>query len=235
MKKNRDGLRIVTDGPEQLDEREALFERWRNDRDALPLARYLLEQEDMHGVSVLCQIAIEEEEDSERRTELEQLFSQTGRPPSTWDDALVEFAEDPSFEAWEDLFQWVPVDSYYHRSKTSIRRLRQLGVDPDILFQCATHWGTSSDAIELADTGAASPDAIMERGEGAVTEGFYVALAAHSAAARGDQPRAVWLGNRALSMGRDQLVRSLIEGQLMQVLELLDDDHRAMLSFEPPF
>lgn len=213
--------------------RDELIAQWREEGDALPLVRHLMEREELDAVAVVCQLALDDEEDAERRAELQRFFAETGKPPATWDDALVEFAVAPSVEAWEELFQWVPLEAMYYRTKTSIRRLRELGVDPDILFRCASRWGTTPSAIELGETGEASPEVILERGRGMITEPFFVALAAVSAAARGEQSRAVWLGNKALGMGGIEEVTVGVDFQLDNLVALLDDDHRALLRFSP--
>jgi hypothetical protein len=91
--------------------------------------------------------------------------------------------------------RFVPEDTFYERTRWTIALLLRMGVDPDTLFWCASRDGVTSDAIGLAETGAASPEAIRERaGRGSPASfGLWLGLAAQSAHARGDAFLAVRL------------------------------------------
>lgn len=147
--------------------------------------------------------------------------------PPAWDRALREFSRAPSLRAWQELVHEVPDDELYPRCRASIARLEELGVHPDMLLECAAYPGIFPDAFRLAETGAASPEAVLARGRASRLPGFWVALAAHAAAARGDFDRAVQLAKKARREATIDL--GLVDLQICRLASLLDDAHREQL------
>jgi len=59
--------------------------------------------------------------------------------------------------------RFVPPELSYQRLRNSIRRLRQMGVDGNMLFLCACEMGMTPDAIGLVEDGLVDADVIVDR------------------------------------------------------------------------
>jgi hypothetical protein len=106
--------------------------------------------------------------------------------PLSWCDALAELALEPSVERWDELMRFAPPEREYHWARDAVARLDALGLDGDWLFKFATRLGTIPDAYRLCEEGWVSPEVVAARGEGSPIKGSWLALAAISAQARGD-------------------------------------------------
>jgi hypothetical protein len=75
------------------------------------------------------------------------------------------------------------------RTRNALRFLIDIGVDGDILFQCATDAGVTPDAIELVEKGLVAPSTVVARSNrgSPVARGPWLGLAARAALARGDK------------------------------------------------
>jgi hypothetical protein len=140
-------------------------------------------------------------EDCSDRAELEALIAQAARPPGGWDEAVAAFARDPSIDGWDRLLRFTPDDVYDQRVRYTLRLLRELEVDPDTLFRCATHVGVTPEAIELVDRGEVSPALVLERAgrSSAETRPLWLGLAARAACVRGDRFTTVRLLREAVA------------------------------------
>jgi hypothetical protein len=153
---------------------------------ARPLVRLLIGSDEAAVAAIFCRLALARQSCRDRRA-IEDLLASTGQPPDGWSDALVRFAGAPSVEAWDELHRFTPSDVYYDRVRHALHVLDQLGVDPEILFHCATRDGTTPDAIALVESGRVSPETVAARGEGSPAVAMWQALAAVAAAARNDR------------------------------------------------
>jgi hypothetical protein len=117
---------------------------------------------------------------------VQAVFDRAVGLPLTWRDALAELARAPSIEKWDEVMRFAPPEREYHWARDAIARLDELGVDGDWLFKFATRLGTIPDAYRLCEEGWVSPEVVAARGEGSPIQGSWLALAAISAHARGD-------------------------------------------------
>ena len=162
------------------------------------------------------------------RERIQAALERLGSPPQGWQDAVLAFAGAPSVEAWEELMQFTPADAVYYRTRNTIQMLIALGVDGDVLFRCATRYGSTPDAFELVELGLVDPETILERGRSgpATARGIWFGLAARAALVRGDRFRAVRLLREALEIA-DPAFPPLTE--VWAIRGLADDELHAML------
>lgn len=174
-------MRIVDDVPLEL-----AHDRWLRGESALPLVRLLLEREQPIEASVVARAALERE-DCPDAAEIEELLYTIGSPPADWAELLEAFAARPSIERWREMLTFVPSDLRYQRLRNSIRRLRGLGVDANLLFLCACEYGMTPDAIQLVEEGLVDPDVIIGRAASSgPARATYLGLAAIAAFRRHD-------------------------------------------------
>lgn len=123
------------------------------------------------------------------RGELEDFLKSLSSPPSGWEEAVVDLADDPSTERWEALWRFTPEDVYFERVRYTLLLLRRMGVDPNRLFELATWQGVVPDAIELVESGTVSPRTVELRADRApdAARGIWLGLAARAALVRGDR------------------------------------------------
>jgi hypothetical protein len=140
--------------------------------EALAMARTLLE----HG-------------DGRDRRELEALMADAAQVPEGWIEAVRAFAQQPSLQAWQELLRFTPQDLIEQRLRYTLALLRNLDVPPDVLFDCATQDGVTSEAIDLAERGLVDPHRIEARAARAPSESaaIWLGLAARAACVRGDR------------------------------------------------
>lgn len=154
-------------------------------------ARYLRILMD-HGRSTeavaMARTLIEHGDDRDRR-ELEALMADAAQVPEGWSEAVRAFARAPSVEAWQELLRFTPHDRIEQRQRYTLALLRTLEVPPEVLFDCATHDGVTSEAIELAERGLVDPHHIETRADAAPagSEALWLGLAARAACVRGDR------------------------------------------------
>jgi hypothetical protein len=102
-------------------------------------------------------------------------------------ESLAEFAKSPSLERWRELMRFVPPEYAYQRHRETVRRLRSLGVDGDMLFRCASDFGLTPDLIELVEDGCVTVSTIVERAaRSGGAKATYLGLAAEAAFLAGD-------------------------------------------------
>jgi len=84
---------------------------------------------------------------------------------------------------------FTPHELLYQRTRNTLRVLRRLGVDANVLFRCATRNGTVPDAFELVQSGQVDPETVVVRAEEAPpgTRAMWLGLAAEAAFARYDE------------------------------------------------
>jgi hypothetical protein len=176
---------------------------WVNGGSALPLVRLHVERNEIVEAGAVARAALEQEGCPDA-AEIEALLYQLDAPPDDWLDTLREFSEAPSVERWREIMRFVPPDEYYQRLRNSIRRLRQMGTDPNVLFLCACNLGMTSDAIQLAEEGLVDAAVIEER---AATAGgakaTYFGLAAIAAFRHDDLLGAIRLLRETLAHEND--------------------------------
>ena len=129
------------------------------------------------------------------RAAIEAVVAQIAQQPDGWRDAVVDFAKNPTVERWEDLMRFVPNDAYPQRARTTIATLVRLGVDPNVVFLCATRIGIGPEAVAMVEEGRIASQTIVERARDAPRDakGRWLGLAARAAWTRGDRFGAVRL------------------------------------------
>ena len=148
---------------------------------ALPLVSLHVSRGEVVEAGAVARAALEQP-DCADADEIERLLYQLDEAPGEWLDSLKEFAAAPSLERWRDIMRFVPPELSYQRLRNSIRRLRQMGVDGNMLFLCACEMGMTPDAIGLVEDGLVDADVIVDRasrsGDARAT---YLGLAATAA------------------------------------------------------
>jgi hypothetical protein len=159
---------------------------WFNDGSALPLVSLHLARGETLRAAAVARAALSQP-DCKDEEEIERLLFTVDDAPEQWTAILTEFAATPSVERWRDIMLFVPPELAYQRQRNSIRRLRQLGMDTNMLFLCACELGMTPDAIEFVEEGLVDSDVIVKRAEisgGALST--YLGLAATAAYLAGD-------------------------------------------------
>ncbi len=205
-----------------------LLAEWR-DRGESPAryVEYLVHLGHDHMAAVLARYLLSKP-DCPERSRIEAALESIGSPPDRWQEAVLMFAAAPSLDAWEQLMQFTPDDVFYHRERNTLQMLLGLGVDGDILFQCATRYGATPDALELVERGQVAPETVVQRGRDGPAEarGLWLGLAARAALICGDRFRTVRLLKEAVetaSPGFPPLT------EVWAVRELADDELNEML------
>jgi hypothetical protein len=132
--------------------------------------------------------------------ELEEILDRLAASPPGWAEALAAFAKAPSVERWPELMRFVPPEYLFQRHRETVRRLRALGVDGNMLFRCASEYGLTPDLIGLVEDGCVAVSTLVERAaasRGAKTA--YLGLAAEAAFLTGDMLGTVRLLREAMA------------------------------------
>ena len=160
---------------------------WLNGGSAVPLLDLLVGLGSLDQAACYARLALADDDCLDRQR-VESILERIAEPPDGWTEAVLSFAKEPSVEAWEQLMAFTPFDVFYHRTRNTIGLLQRLGTDANILFQCATRFGTTPDAIGLAESGEVDPEVIAHRAaEVPAAAGLWLGLAAQAAMARGDR------------------------------------------------
>ena len=159
---------------------------WLKGGSPLPLLERLFADGHHDEAATYARLALADPECTDR-DRVEEIVERVASPPDGWTEAVLEFAAGPSVEAWDRLMRFTPPDLFYQRIRYTIALLQRLGLEADILFQCATRLGTTPDAIGFAESGAVDPDVVAHRAvEAPGAAGLWLGLAAQAAFARGD-------------------------------------------------
>ena len=159
---------------------------WFRGGSALPLLKLHIERDEIVEAGAIARIALERVPCLDA-DEIERLLYTLDEAPDAWDDVLRQFAEQPSLERWRDIMRFVPPDLTYQRVRNTIRRLRALGIDGNLLFLCACDLGMTPDAIQLVEEGCVTAATIEERASIAgEAKSAYFGLAAQAAFLAGD-------------------------------------------------
>ncbi len=166
-------------------------------------------------------------EDCAEREELEGFLASLSSPPQGWEIAVADLAAEPTMERWRELWRFTPRGVLHERVRHTLRLLRRLGVDPEVLFELATSRGVTADAVELAESGLVSPQLIERRSADAAAgaRAVWLGLAARAALVRGDRLGTVRLLRAAFEANAPDLVAQ----DLAFVREHADDELREML------
>jgi len=173
-------MRLITDP-----ELDALQQQWLDGGSALPLVRLLVARGESDQAAAIARLVLGRD-DCADADEIEQCLEAIDEAPEEWREQLAAMAADPSVERFEELMRFVPIELTYQRLRNAIRRLKKLGVDPNLLFQCATNMGLTPEAIELVEEGLVTPETILARARGSAARTTYVGLAAEATYLRGD-------------------------------------------------
>ena len=170
------------------DDSQLLFltRRWANGDSAYPAVARLRELGFDDEAAAMARLALRHPDCADRES-LEAALHEIGSAPDGWMDALAEFARNPSVERWDELMAFVPEEVFYQRLRNTIATLMRLGCEGNVLFRCATKFGMTSDAFDLARSGTVDPAVIEERGAGSPARASWLGLAAQAALARGDR------------------------------------------------
>ena len=173
-------MRLIVDP-----ELDALQQQWLDGGSALPLVRLLVARGEGDPAAAIARLVLARE-DCADAGEIEQLLDGIDEASDEWRAQLEAMAAAPSVERFEELMRFVPPELIYQRLRNALRRLKKLGVDGNILFQCATNIGMTPEAIELVEEGLVEPEVIVERARGSAARATYIGLAAEATFLRGD-------------------------------------------------
>lgn len=168
---------------------------------ALALVRLYAERGDVDRAATIARLALAKPDCADAE-EIEAILDRAGDPPADWKAQLDQFADAPSFERWQELMRFVPDDSFYQRHRNSIRYLRKRGVEPNLLFRCASV-PLSQEAIELVEDGLVSVETILARGERSPALATFTGLAAEAAFLAGDLLGTIRLLRESMSCETD--------------------------------
>lgn len=163
-----------------------LLRHWANGGSALPAVTKLIACGYPNEASATARVALQVPECADREA-LEAAIARIANSSDEWVRAIEEFAKHPSEERWEELMRFVPTEERYQRLRYTIALLLSLQCDGNILFQCATKIGMTSDVFDLARSGTVDPEVIEARGEGSPARPAWLGLAALAAFTRGDR------------------------------------------------
>ncbi len=167
-------------------ERSPELSEWLSGGSALPLVERLFADGRHDEAATHARLALADR-DCADRDRIEEIVERIASPPDGWTEAVLRFAAKPELDAWERLMSFTPPDMIYQRLRYTISLLRRLGTDPEIVFRCATHLGTTPDAIELVESGAVDPEVVAQRAvEAPRAAGIWLGLAAQASLARGE-------------------------------------------------
>lgn len=174
-------MRLIDDAPLQM-ARDA----WLRGGSALPLVRLHLSRDETAEAAAIARAALEQDGCPDA-AEIEKLLYEIDAPSPEWLEMLSDFAVNPSLDRWRQMMLFVPPELQYQRLRNSIRRLRKLGIDPNVLFLCACEPGMTPDAIELVENGLVDVSTILQRAEKAGgARATYLGLAATAAYLKND-------------------------------------------------
>ncbi|TNF29921.1 MAG: hypothetical protein EP329_14600 [Deltaproteobacteria bacterium] len=223
--------RVVAHAADRLGRPDELIDVFRSDwlrgQSVVPLLEILRTQGLVDEANLTARLALFTAEGSEEER-IEEFLTAGGRPPDGWIEAVRAFARAPSRDGWRELLQFTPDDVYYYRVRSTLRLLRRLGVDPDVVFQLATTDAVTPDAIELAESGLVSVPTILER----MNEGpedsrpLWLGLAARAAFEQGDRFGAARFLGEAYRIGREDYLPTI---QAMDIRDEADDELQHML------
>lgn len=180
---------------------ERLHAAWMSGGPARALIEELIRLKRMDEAGSLAWLTLEYD-CCEDREAFKELLERAGSPPPGWIDAVIEFSLHPTIECWDALMSFTPCEVLYQRTRNTLRTLRRLGVDANVLFRCATRNGTVPDAFELVQSGDVDPETVIERAQEAPlrARAMWFGLAAEAAFARGDEVGTVRLLKMAYSV-----------------------------------
>jgi hypothetical protein len=173
-------MRLITDP-----ELDALQQEWLGGGSALPLVRLLVQRGEGDHAAAIARIALGRA-DCLDADAIEDCLDRIDEAPDEWRAQLAAMARDPSVERFEELMRFVPPELIYQRLRNALRKLRKLGVDANVLFQCATNLAMTPEAIELVEDGLVEPETILARGARSAARTTYLGLAAEATYLRGD-------------------------------------------------
>ena len=152
-----------------------------------PILELLKEHGRMDEAMAFARLALLSCEPADRPT-FEGFLEAGAASPEGWTAAVLSFAAQPSLGGWDDLMRFVPPNARYHRTRNTLRILSHLGLDPNLVFLCATRPFAVPEAFELAEAGAVDPSTIVEHAYEAprAERGLWLAEAAQAALIRGD-------------------------------------------------
>jgi hypothetical protein len=173
-------MRLIVDP-----ELDALQQQWLDGGSGLPLLQLLVARGEGDQAAAIARLVLARDNclDAE---EIEQCLDDIDEAPDEWRAQLEAMAAAPSVERFEELMRFVPPELIYQRLRNALRKLKKLGVDGNVLFQCATNIGMTPEAIELVEEGLVEPETILERGSASAARATYAGLAAEATFLRGD-------------------------------------------------
>ena len=211
LRRRREALQLIAAHLASLDGRpeeliDCLRAQWLRGDSVLPLLRALREAGHSRLASTTARLAAFSAEDAEAEA-IETFLEQDGNPPEGWQEAIRDFAKNPSLDGWSELVQFIPLDHYYYRIRAALRLLRRLGVAPTMLFRLATQDGVTPEAVDLVESGLVSPAEVLEaaQNQGPASQPLWLGLAARAAFADGDMLGTVRYLKAAYSHGDGRL------------------------------
>ena len=124
------------------------------------------------------------------RAAIQAMVAKLNRTPAGWEASLDAFAANPSFEAWDNLMRFCPLEAQFQRVKNTLRNLKARGVDPNLLFILGSKDGLLPEAIGWAEEGLVDPETILAQEKTMHSDemrGTLLGLAAQAYFHRGDR------------------------------------------------
>jgi hypothetical protein len=184
------------------DETTFLLRHWLNGGSSALAAVTSLMKEDRGMAASVARLALRRDPESPDRSALLAILGEIGSTPAGWDEALEEFAADPSEDAWDALIRFIPEENLHQRLKYTIAMLQSLGCNGDLLFRCASRLGMLPELFDLAASGTVDPETIVARAQNSSASAAWLGLAAQAAFARGDRDatiRHLWTASQSPS------------------------------------
>jgi hypothetical protein len=161
-------------------------QRWLEGGSALPVVKLLRSCDAMVEAAAIARLALSRPGCPDA-AEIEAELAQLAALPCGYEQALKDFAKNPSFQAWRELMRFVPHEYAYQRLRETVRRLSALVVDGDVLLSCAAPEGLVPELIELVEQGRVSVRALMDQAaSGTGARATFLGLAAQAAFLTGD-------------------------------------------------
>ena len=195
--------------------------------DAISYIESVIDEEPVKAAWACRAVLSEEDIGEKRRRRVEQLLEQTMQNPVNWKEAVLEWAESPSKESWDELMQFVRLDDLYDRLRDAYAYLRATDVEGDLLFRCIAETGMTSDVQDLVATGEVHPQTVADRAAKAgPAGGAWLVLAARAAQAREDKLGVIrWL-KKAYASGTD---RQMVDMFAAELWDRADEELRGMI------
>jgi hypothetical protein len=207
-------------------ELRAAERRWLEGGSALPVVKLLRYSDARAQAAAVARLALSRTGCPDAAG-LEAELAQLAALPAGYEQALKDFASNPSSESWRELMRFVPTEYAYQRLRETVRRLSALGVNGDALFSCAAPGGLIPELIELVEQGRVSVrELTAHAASGTGARATFLGLAAQAALLTGDMLGTVRLLRASIACENDWTVAL---PHIMFIREHASADERQLL------